>query len=247
MRFGKDLRLSALLSVLGLLALAPGSAAAFTVQGLVGTGGYACLSTTATGSCQSDRDFETLNQSGSASGSIDYSGGDFGTLDINVTVGSILLDEQLTGPPATGGFEDVARIVFSTVTYTMTGMNATNDGSGVIQGLGAASGTVSGSYETRDGSGGLLVGPTAFSSIPVKFSSVLCPADGQGQCSFTVGFFRDGSPAEPFRLSVQGVTPGNSANHDFVHTFNLVVPEPASAGLLLIGLAGLAAGRSRRA
>ncbi len=87
-------------------------------------------------------------------------------------------------------------------------------------------GSVSGTYSQTGGTG-----DTAFNlANSVLFSSYTEGCDLL--CGFTVG--RSG-----FTLSV------NSTNHDFVHTFNVVIPEPSTALLLGGGLAALAARRRR--
>ena len=200
-----------------------------------GPPGYACESTAAT--CSDNANFGIV-PTAPASGTINYSGGGAGTVDIDITVSSATMS---------GAFDGVGQLIFGPevsplsgpLRYQVSGWNAFVDGTGTIQGLGAATGTVRGSYEQRDASGTVVVVPATNFLASVQFTGFVCPASGQGLCSFTVGALRD------FQLAV-GQT-GGGTSHDVVHVFDVVVPEPSTAGLMLLGLAGLTfAGRPRR-
>jgi hypothetical protein len=104
-------------------------------------------------------------------------------------------------------------------------------GDGNATGLGAALGTVTGSYEQLDGSSATVVGPTPINAS-VNFSNLVCDPSGVGQCGFQVGFFDD------FVLPI-GVT-GGGTDYEINHTFNVVIPEPSTVALLGFGILALA-------
>jgi hypothetical protein len=98
--------------------------------------------------------------------------------------------------------------------------------------------TISGTYEQLLASG-TVVGPTGF-NVTTNVSSGLCGVFGNVlTCGFDFG--SGGTPG--FTLGI-GATP---QNRRWIHTFNVVgVPEPGTAGLLLLGFVGMALrGRGR--
>jgi hypothetical protein len=135
-----------------------------------------------------------------------------------------------------GASGSVTSLDFTNVSYAVTVQVTTQTfGSTVLinQNLGFGTGSVSGTYDQIGGPGS---GP--FSDVTASFSNLSCTlVSGQGQCGFNVGtFFGAGGD---FAIDVDG------APHNVVQTFNLVVPEPHSLGLVLLGLVGLKARRHR--
>ena len=149
------------------------------------------------------------------------------TAEITLSVPSITM---------TGASGSVTALAFSVVSYSATlPISQTDLGGGLVQvqqALGFATGTVSGSVDAVGGPG-----PGPFGDASVSFSNLQCLlVNGQGQCGFNVGSFRD---AADFGLDVDG------SPHDVVQTFNVVVPEPRTLPLIALGLLTLAS-RSRR-
>jgi hypothetical protein len=136
------------------------------------------------------------------------------------------------------GANGVDTIVFTSVTYSMTGQTAfvsSVGGNWSIAGAGSVTGTVSGTY-TQSGPFGPVAGPTAF-SVPANFNSLAClisKTTNTGQCGFTFG----GSGTGTFSLPI-GPSDGSSPGY-FVNTFNTTVPEPGTLGLLGLGVGLLA-------
>lgn len=146
------------------------------------------------------------------------------TVDIALTVASAsMVDDPLSSVP-TGGVDEIA---FTSTTYTVTGIPILISGNQIF-GMGDASGSVSGTYEQLFG-GGTVGGPSGFGAT-ADFGIFQCLG---ASCGFTVGHTKD------FALSVGGTS------FDFVHTFNVVIPEPNTAALLALGLVGLASARRR--
>ena len=157
-----------------------------------------------------------------------------GSISFTPTTATILLsvpDYTMTGSAA-----GVTQLDFSSVSYSATvPVTTTPLGGGYVQitqNPGFATGSVSGSYDQIGGPG---AGP--FSDATVSFSNFSCLLqNGSGQCGFNVGSF---NAAADFALDVNG------SPHDVVQTFNVVVPEPGTIGLVALGALALVAGRRR--
>ena len=142
-----------------------------------------------------------------------------GTIDINAagTLATISLYVPSVSFTPTGGG---APIVFSAATYAGTASVLSTASS--ITGLGPGAGSVSGNANA-----------SPFAVYPSIFNLNCAIPGGTGQCGLTFG-----------RTGFTGV-----AGQDWVHTFNVTVttvPEPATALLAVLGVAGLLL-RTRRA
>jgi hypothetical protein len=158
-----------------------------------------------------------------------------GSITFGAGTATILLN--VASYTMTGSSGSVTALDFSNVSYSATvPITSTPLGGGLVQisqSLGFASGSVSGTYDQIGGPGS---GP--FSDLTASFSNLSCLLqNGIGQCGFNVGSFN--STAD-FGLDVNG------AQHDVVQTFNVIVPEPGSVGLFVLGGLGLAAYARRR-
>jgi hypothetical protein len=156
-----------------------------------------------------------------------------GSISFTPTTATILL--TVPTYTMTGSSGSVTALDFSSVIYSATvSITTTPLGGGTVsisQNPGFATGSVSGSYDQIGGPG---VGP--FSDLSTSFSNFSCLlVNGSGQCGFNVGSFN--STAD-FGLDVNG------APHDVVQTFNVIVPEPGSLGLVALGALALVARRA---
>jgi hypothetical protein len=182
--------------------------------------GYACLTTAS--SCPAAKQFDLVAPA-HVTGTLTFTptSGSLGTMSILLSVPTFTLERV-------GGAGAVETIVFTGVTVSIGGWSAFNSGS-TIMNLSTGTGTVAGTYEQLDGSAMTVAGPTPFTDTSVSFGNLVCPSTGFGLCGVQIGFFGN------WVLPVEG-TP-----HEFVATFNAIVPEPATgallgAGLVLLGL-----------
>jgi len=210
------------------------SAVALPISQVISGGiddGQACQSTAS--SCFAERTFDVV-PTADATGTVEVFGaGLFYTFDIHLAVASLTMED------AAGAFDGVDEIVFTNLTFDVTGWSAADFGGvGFATGMASPTGIVTGTYEQFSG-GSSVVGPQNFVQ-PVQFTSLGCVTDGTGICGFSIGF---GGPS-----LVLGVgTTGSGTDHEFEWTFNVAIPEPSTAALLSLGLVGLASVRRRRA
>jgi hypothetical protein len=138
-----------------------------------------------------------------------------------------------------GAVNGVDEIEFTTVSYSGTLTYTNFSGVFVVDGS-TQTVTISGTQEQLL-AGGNVVGPAGF----VRTANVTA-----GQCTIvnpgstvTCGFDFGPGPTPGFNLGIGAISP---VNRKFIHTFNVVgVPEPGTAGLLLLGFVGMAL-RQRR-
>lgn len=212
---------------MGLLLLAGGSASATSFSYTVVNGGlddgHACLSSA--GTCSTSSTFEIgPTDSFPISGYFTYD--DVAdTIDIDITLATATMF---------GSHDGITEVIFTSVNYVVSDIPVFVAAGGSIF-AGTNTGTVTGTYEQSDGTI-TVVGPDAINELSTIFSAFSCSnLDAVGLCGFTVGGSRD------FALNVGETGFGDST--DFVHTFNfnVVIPEPASASLLALGLVAFAA------
>lgn len=228
----------ALLSCLALVAallVGPTASQALTLP-VVGLGldvGHVCLPSAP--SCSAAADF-TLGSTVPTTGSFTYNplGFGSGTMDIDLS----LADFSMTG----AGPDGVAELVFSSIQISVTGWSTFDpfDDLSAIQGLGAASATITGFYTQLDGSSATVVGAIGINTAinATNLSCLLSPS-GVGQCGFSLGI------ADDFLISIGDA---NADDYAVQWTGNyLLTPEPTTALLLGLGLVLTSLSRSKRA
>ncbi len=228
----KNYRVASLLIAALLATLGSTAASALTVGSTLGLdAGYACLETAT--SCFAERDFDLAGVY-PATGTVAINGGPQSySIDISLGVASATYS---------GGFDGVDSITFSNLTFDITGWQGVDILQTGTVATSPALGLVTGSYQQYNGAA--PVGGSVGFNEQVSFSNFICSADGTGQCGFEVGFVN--SLNFPSLIEPIGAT-GGGTDHQFVMTFNVVVPEPSTASLLGLGLVGVAALRRRRA
>lgn len=219
-----------------LVVVFPSLAAAFTVSltspGAFGlTIGYACLDSA--GTCSTSQVL-SLDATADGSGTLTLSAAPSANAVLTATLSVSVASLGMSG----SGVGVVDGIDMTTVGYSgSVTVLVINSGSNwnIVQ-TAAGTGSVAGTQEQFDGASSVL-GPAAFSDGNVAVGSLNCLVDKitfVGTCGFDFGASRD------FTLAVDGTAT------DFVHRFNMSVPEPAALVLVALGSLGLAwVGRQR--
>ncbi len=161
----------------------------------------------------------TLSATAPASGTLTVLPGTLGP-------GTAALSLLLPSATFTGSFDGITSVVFTNVALVAIGWPVVVTGADITD-TASVVGTVTGTFEQF--AGAISVGgPQAFNEMST-FSTLSCLPPFAGQCGFIVG------SAFPRDLTLS-VGQGAAADHDFELTFNLVVPEPATASLFALGL-----------
>jgi hypothetical protein len=167
-----------------------------------------------------------------------------GTITIDTVAETItvaLAISSATFLDTAGPVNGIDEIEFTTVSYSGTLTYTNFSGIFVVDGS-TQTVSISGTQEQLL-AGGTVVGPAGF----VRTANVT-----SGQCTIvnpgstvTCGFDFGPGPTPGFNLGIGAVSP---VNRKFIHTFDVVgVPEPGTAGLLLIGFVGMALRQRRSA
>jgi hypothetical protein len=222
---GGSERMRRLLIACAALVVAAGApASAVTVAIVGGAGldaGFGCVSG---GACSP---VFTIDGAYAATGTITFSSLAAGSQTVDI---SILVSATSSFSGSSAG---ASQVTFSNVSYSVTGaavMVSSLFGQAQVSLDGFTTGSASGTADTD------VTSPSPFDQ-PAELTSLTClidPSDHTGSCGFSFG-------QQGFTIDVNGT------DHDFQHTFNVLVPEPATLGLVALGLVGSLRLYTRRA